>query len=306
MEQNFIVDNLEALLTCNYKEIPAEVLYHKFPFWSTGKNDDMVKYTSCLRKSGISQTRLDSCRTSHISKICPKRFGTSYANSSKCHEMLDISMRNHVGRNTTDPMQKSMDRYLQCRDSVSKKGEKCVDNFSELCKQRKVQSIKTVRGRMTHAEMLLERIPDLKVIHLYRKPAPVMPSRRGLSVLSLYGAKDLVKEAELYCRLLIEDILLQRRLSEQYPGQVKSFVFQEYTRDTKSVMLEVLEFVGLGMDRAISAAIDALNTKRKNKSTKITTKKKVVYPDMSKEINNVCKGLFDIVGEIWHDEGGKL
>ena len=238
---------------------------------------------------------------------------------------MEQSENNMHRSNTTDPQQVAMDKYVKCRNIVHSKASKCIDAIEDVCDKRKVQAVKTVRARMSHAEMLLERIPDLKVVHLYRKPAPVMPSRRGLDVLSMYGAKNLVKEAELYCKFLVEDILIERRLADQYPGQVTSYVFQDYTKDTEGTIREVLDFVGLKMDRAVSQSIDSQNLKRraklnkaKNKLTGTTKmvgskrfgaqlkvsapKKEVVHRDQSKEINSACRNLFELVGDIWPDE----
>ena len=165
-----------------------------------------------------------------------------------------------------------MDNYVKCRNEVHRKASKCIGAITDLCDKRKVQAVKTVRARMIHAELLLEHIPDLKVVHLYRKPAPVMPSRRGLGVLSMYGAKNLVKEAELYCKFLVEDILIERRLAKQYPGQVTSYVFQDYTNDTVGTIRKVLQFVGLKMDRAVTQSIDLQNLRRKTKLNKTKNK----------------------------------
>ena len=284
----------------------------------------MKKYTTCLKKQGITNTTLNNCRKDHISKICPKWFGRSYGNGTKCHRLLEQSdsKSNREKLKSIDPQQMAIDKYVMCRNTAHKKARKCIDGVEDLCDIRKVQAIKTVRARMSHAELLLKRIPNLKVVHLYRKPASVMPSRRGLRVLSMYGAHDLVKEAELYCKLLVEDILIERRLEQQYPGQVTSYVFEDYTKDAFGTIREVLEFVGLDMVQSVIKSMNSdifkrganlnkpknrLNDpkliarqKRVGAPLKFVTKK--VYEDQSKEINSACQNLFELVGDVWPDE----
>ena len=216
---------------------------------------------------------------------------------------MNLSDASNGRTNITDLKQVAMDNYVQCRNELYNKATTCIENISNTCERRKVQVIKTVRARMSHAEMLLKRIPNLKVLHIYRKPAPVMPSRDRLGLLSMYGDDDFVKEAELYCKLLVEDILTERRLTEQYPGQVRSYVFQDYTKDIKDVIGEVLEFVGLHMDTSISYAIDTLKANSKIRRTiAANLSVPIEEDDESSEINRVCYSLFELVGDVWVDQ----
>ena len=320
-ETDYIVDSLESIFTCNYQELPAEVSLHKFASWS---KNDMGRYTACLKEQEIDYTTLNNCRMTHISKICPKWFGMTYQNGTKCHRLLEQSdcKCNIKKLKSTDPQQLAMDEYVMCRNDAHSKARRCIDRLENFCNKKEVQAVKTVRARMSHAELLLKRIPNLKVVHLYRKPASVMPSRRGIHVLSMYGANDLVKEAELYCKLLVEDILIERRLEQQYPGQVTSYVYENYTKDAFGTIREVLEFVGLDMVESVIKSMDSDYFKRRAKlnkpnnpltdpkfkarqkqvrdSQKVAPKK--VYEDQSKEINSACRNLFQLVGDIWPDE----
>ena len=122
-----------------------------------------------------------------------------------------IYKRRGIGKGVNE----AVSLYKHCRNRLLQQGSHCVKDFKAHCNTHQIRAVKTVRARMTHAKDLLERFPNLTVIHTFRDPRGVVNSRYKNVFQSLYGANNMVKEAEIYCKLLEQDIRLRRELEKK-------------------------------------------------------------------------------------------
>ena len=123
--------------------------------------------------------------------------------------------------------------------------EKCVDLFRDVCDRSRLRSAKTVRGTMGSMEHLLETIPNFRVIHLIRDPRAVVLSRREFdnSGRGKYSMGDMVKEAKLYCRTVVRDVQVRRKLEKRFPGKIINIIYEDLVQEPLRYTEKIYEFL---------------------------------------------------------------
>ncbi|KAK2151944.1 hypothetical protein LSH36_345g03096, partial [Paralvinella palmiformis] len=58
--------------------------------------------------------------------------------------------------------------YLYCLERYRDKVDLCITKLNDSCQGSSIRSTKTVRTTMASVEYLIEKVPNLKVIHLVR------------------------------------------------------------------------------------------------------------------------------------------
>ena len=85
---------------------------------------------------------------------------------------------------------------------------------------------------MDSVERLILSTPNLKVIHLVRDPRAVLSTLKTFKTgQSLFAQNDAVKEAGWYCRRVVSDILIRRKLERKYPGIFLEVKFDEFAQN---------------------------------------------------------------------------
>jgi len=103
-------------------------------------------------------------------------------------------------------------------------------------------------------DALLAADPDLRVIHLLRDPRAVVSSRlqaHDESVIGRYSLSAAVnsservrREAAIYCRTAVLDILVRHRLESKYPGRILTVSYENVVADLRRHAELVYRFLG--------------------------------------------------------------
>lgn len=108
---------------------------------------------------------------------------------------------------------------------------------------------------MMSMDALLAADPDLRVIHLLRDPRAVVSSRLqahdesvigrySLSGGSVNSSERARREAAIYCRTAVLDILVRRRLEAKYPGRILTISYENVVADLRRYAELVYRFIG--------------------------------------------------------------
>ena len=198
-------------------------------------------------------------------------------------------------------------KYHKCLKQSRTKIQRCERLFKKQCEATPTRAIKTVRATMESAKYLLEKLPNLRVIHLLRDPRAVVVSRSEFdgSGSGYYAGKPLnmAKEAMMFCRQMVRDIQLRHQLQQMYPGQIMEIIYDDFVLQPQQYTELVYRFANVTVPRSLKAWVERQTNSHKNKkqnSTYIATKwqEKMSYR-VSKDVTSECEDFFKYVNYEW-------
>ena len=197
--------------------VPVTVLTHGFLKQFHREQSRLSNFTECWNRATKNNTQ-KSCRKS-MSRACPARYGISPHTTEYCHEMLKPDAYVSDRRIT---------KYKECLSNIDTMISPCLHKLIHACQSSNIAVLKTVRISMNVVERLLQKMPDLKVIHYMRDPRSLAQSRlKHQSFRGLYAGTSVTKTAQLYCQDALSDIKLREMLRQQYPKSFYSIFFEE-------------------------------------------------------------------------------
>ncbi len=183
METVAVTNFLDDMFNCRAENLPPESTYHNF--WGQFKkyHISLGPFKTCVKMAGMS---LKDC-LQLVPKQCHLRFDPANSTMEYCYQGM-TRRRSHTDEND------NFRHYHKCVGNFSN-AFNCHRVFRKLCSQGRFRAVKTVRGTMASVGDLLERNPNLRVIHLIRDPRAVVLSRQsvqqsGQGLYSMSGNKD--------------------------------------------------------------------------------------------------------------------
>ena len=239
---------------------------------------NVQSFTHCLHTNKID---VGSChRASRLYAVCDRRFNSASAKTQRCANMTASSA--------------TISKHKQCILRLYEKASPCLAHLQERCEKASVRGVKTVRATMTEVELLLQQDPDLKVLHLFRDPRPVLLSRMNHdSFRSMYSKKNMEAEAKFYCRIVEADLHLRHSLAQQYPDSFREIIYEKFLGDPVPQAQQIYDFLGLEMPQEIESWLT-----KDAKGVKTTFFERFNNNSLT-VIEQRCKYLFDYAGENW-------
>jgi len=165
-------------------------------------------------------------------------------------------------------------------------------------------------------EALLATYPQVRIIHLIRDPRAVAVSRlrrNDESTMSRYTMNAnknktfrpafSLREVSIYCRTVVQDILLRHQLEERFPGRILTVRYEDFVNDLHDRTQDIYRFIGTEVSTQMlgwikcnqDEIISGLN------STAIAVKwmNFVTAAENHKVVNEICRDFFQLVGNKW-------
>ncbi|XP_063415825.1 carbohydrate sulfotransferase 5-like [Mytilus trossulus] len=198
---------------------------------------------------------------------------------------------------------RSTQEYYQCqrRSNISS----CIRRLVEVCKQMKNKILKVVRLRMETIELLLKRLPNLKIIHLVRDPRGILNS---LMRSKLIGVNDFESKASDICNAILSDIKSTTRLKTLYPNTIFLLKYEALVKNPTAIFKRIFNFTKLNYSQKVEMFIqshllghssrgnNAFLTKSGNGNMIASNWRKTIQPDEVVEINKLCRTVFETLG----------
>ncbi|XP_052089666.1 carbohydrate sulfotransferase 5-like isoform X2 [Mytilus californianus] len=193
--------------------------------------------------------------------------------------------------------------YYQCqrRSNISS----CIGHLVEVCKQMKNKILKVVRLRMETTELLLNTLPNLKIIHLVRDPRGILNS---LMRAKLIGVNDFKSKASEICNDILSDIKSTTKLKTLYPNTIFLLKYEALVKNPTAVFKRIFNFTNLSYSQKVemfiqshllghsSGGSNAFLTKSGNANMIASNWRKTIKPDEVIEINKLCHTVFETLG----------
>ncbi|XP_033745604.1 uncharacterized protein LOC117331118 [Pecten maximus] len=117
----------------------------------------------------------------------------------------------------------------------------CLKVLQKKCESSQIRLVKTIRTRMrTSVEILLKRIPGLKVLHLFRDQRPRLLSAEKTPMMTYL---KLQKTAKLECSRVSDDIAMHQMLKKQHPGRLKTLLYERLAENPLWVAKRIFDFL---------------------------------------------------------------
>ncbi len=184
--------------------------------------------------------------------------------------------------------------HSKCMAEDRRMTHSCFQHLRKKCTTSSIITIKTIRLTMKTVGKLLKRIPDLKVIHVFRDPAKVVLSRKRKKLLSSVSKGKLLQEADLLCQNMITDIRERITLEKHWPKSFMPIYLEQFSQlMPRKILKRVYKtFLSLQAPYDLEEWVDAsvrnltTNTNYNLSSTDIN--------DISVSVRRICLDLYRI------------
>ncbi|OWF40162.1 uncharacterized protein LOC110464142 [Mizuhopecten yessoensis] len=136
---------------------------------------------------------------------------------------------------------KAVAQYHMCVKTSAK-----LKTRKEICLKQcfeSTKSIKTIRLSMDIVETLLQKVTNLKVVHLLRDPRGMIYSRKRGGFVKPW--MNLTTVARSVCERFERDIEVAMKLKQKYPGRLKTYLYEQIAEHPKSASDSLFNFLGL-------------------------------------------------------------
>lgn len=182
----------------------------------------------------------------------------------------------------------------------------------QRCQKAKIRAVKTVRAIMPEVVPLADRIPNFRLIHLFRDPRPVLVSRNANPYYrSVYagtktkkeGGGDMVKEASVYCPTVVADIRLrQKTVESDYPGSVTQAIYEDFVPRPVEYAQAMYAFMNETLPPNVKHYIDTNTSGQKWKFNALLRmhkwKESMTY-DTGDKVKAACSDFYNLVNFTW-------
>lgn len=216
-EEEAIIHTLASIYNCEFSHLPTEVLTHRFVDGSLSYSQ--ADFAGCLYYvENFPAKASEECKT-HLQSVCPQSFEDP--RTYTCYEFLHKGLPNITnidqsqGRNFsleetgdlfTAAQIERFHEHNKCLDVIRKNAESCLVNLRRKCEKASAVVIKTIRLRMSTVDLLLRKMPHVKVVHVLRDPVPIVLSRYRNKLMSAASGGMVITEAVVMCAKIAEDI----------------------------------------------------------------------------------------------------
>ena len=295
-----VADVMTSLLSCDLAQVPTELLLHRFLFLFRRQHSSLLPYKLCLRKRHINISSVTSCWKRHLRGTCEDRFGASATKQQQCRDGLAAGWE---APGLTDSVSVAVKGYATCVDELRRVYDQCSPHMVDMCASSGLLTAKTVRLTMASVELMLDTMPNLRVLHLIRDPRAVALSRM---IDSTYRAKRStgkpVREAALYCDSVVRDIVIRQRIERRRPGTVLQVLYDELVADPQRIVANIYSFLNETIPASVRdwLAKSSSGSGNPEKSLQIAEKwqHKLSYRT-AQSIGVACRQLFGLIDYDW-------
>ncbi len=249
-ELDFIYEQLDKFYGCRIGELPMEMLYQETNNYEYS-GPEWKEYHQCIKKETGQkiQYHLNTC-VFKMPAYCRSNAGDAIQNG--CHIVkADLEGRKIDNGTSFARMDQkgriSVQNYVSCLQTskLISAGRICSQFASDICDEATIRAAKVLRLRLEDTENLVQKYPDIKIIHQLRDPRGVLLSAKSMGLLTSFSRGQITKEAILVCDKMLRDIKAFNILKAKYPDNYLQTMYEEYAEFPMSMIDKIYNFIGV-------------------------------------------------------------
>ncbi|KAL4218862.1 hypothetical protein ACF0H5_021450 [Mactra antiquata] len=139
-------------------------------------------------------------------------------------------------------------KFTDCRNQKRDQST-CLSLMEQTCRNNSYVVTKVLRLDLTLAEIILQDIPGLKIVHLFRDPRGAISSHVFTKwfPIKLEDLRSIEQDAEVLCDRMKTDIMAALKFHEKYPNRLRGIQYEDFY-DAKEKVRLLYEYVGMTAD----------------------------------------------------------
>ena len=203
-----------------------------------------------------------------VKRFCGTRF-VEASWMSNCHSVLEVTR--YIVAHNIDESRETLTRLINetltaqkiplapvllsglgnftehelCVRRLSRDNARCLPRAMKKCHRDSIRAVQVLRHRMEDLEPLIVANPDIFVIHYIRDPRAIASSRTRTNYL-MWDKRDRqpVREAQLVCHRMMEDLKQRIKLEKNYPGVFIQTKYEDLITEPLKTAASLYSFIG--------------------------------------------------------------
>ncbi|KAL4235551.1 chondroitin 6-sulfotransferase [Mactra antiquata] len=183
-------------------------------------------------------------------------------------------------------------------NEVAEPLQSCVPTFRDKCLNQTFRAFKSIRMSMKMAEGVLNKLQNIKIIHLLRDPRGMINSNIKRKEFGLKNNRtNLKKRAEYFCKTMLDDYKLSYSLKKRYPGKIITLRNEDMTEFPMETAKRIYEFVDLPFTKRVQNFVRRVNGENLEQSReRASSWRNSFAEDHLNLVNRCCSKLYKEFG----------
>jgi len=135
-------------------------------------------------------------------------------------------------------------QYTNCRKGHKASVAVCLAGIQRVCRNATHRVSKVVRLTLDNFRSVLARLPNLKLLHLFRDPRAIMNSRLTTSWYQLPSDSAVHKDAVSMCNRIRYDLNCSVDMRQRFPDRFAVIMFEDLLEDLLGNTLNLYKYLG--------------------------------------------------------------
>ena len=192
--------------------------------------------------------------------------------------------------------------FYNCVGTELHKVDSCLHIIQNLCNHSLVRITKVIRMSVDIVLEILEKIPNLKIIHLLRDPRAIINSLQ-----QMHFHFNTRRKAQILCDYMKQNIIAFEEIAKMYRKQTATVFFESLANDPIGMTEKLYDFIGVATTNNVISWVkknmhgkhlDTGTYSVKNRNSRAISNKwknEIDTEDLI-DIDAVCKEFYDISG----------
>ncbi|XP_045202965.2 uncharacterized protein LOC123556378 [Mercenaria mercenaria] len=258
------------------------------PFTRTASTRDRRKYRPNVNEVGHSQTGRNMSKLNHVNFPNERRpvFINRQHWSKRQADIINRARNLRLSQTLQNPV-------------VEKNIQSCLPRLIDRCRNATTRLTKYIRMTMEMVEGLLDKVGNLRVIHLLRDPRAMMDSQLRKNDMNVKSFPVFQRRTRYMCTRMNMDLDIAEKLKKSYPGQIFTLRYEDLVDDPLKTSQKLFNFIDIPFTSADKKFITSTSIETvKDSKYRASVWRSHITSEHLNVVNRYCYKLYNTLGYI--------